>query len=880
MNRLTLLLCASLAFACDDGGEAASTDSGFGDDGGGAGGEGGAGGAGGEGGTGGVGGEGGMGGGLPEGLSIPGLSAPVTVEFDEHGVLHITCEKDVDCVAAQGYFHAKDRFIQMDIARRFPSGRLSELVGSPTLDVDRASRHIIATVTGERMEEVLADNLDAPSRAAVEAYATGVNAWIADHKAGRNDAVLNDEYAFDLIDETRIDEWRIQDSMASTLLLVRQLTEDSAQELASGEAFAALPADQAYDAYGLRPGNPTTTIPANDGAATGTAKWWSIVDRQPELALARDALEKARLALGRRGPLAGTDFGSNNWVVGPSKSASGNALLSNDPHLGLSNPSVWYLVHMKSAEGLNVAGVSLAGMPGVLIGQNEHIAWGFTTTYFDMSDVYIETLTPDGGGVMFEGDEVPFIEREFTFELSGDEPVVETFRYVPHHGPVLSIDEEAGIAITLRWTGQDADTDGNYILALAKATSVDEAKEALKNLTTIGQNVVVADRGGNIGWFPYNRLPSRPWASAELPPWLPLPGDGSAEWGPSIPYEDLPQLVNPEQAFIATANNDMTGSVWDGDPTNDGVAALQNFAAPGYRIGQITKRLKAQDDHSRDTMNSIMADVHSLVGEQLTPLILASVDGREIEGGEALRAALMAWDFQCPTGLEGVDPMGPASADAVETASASGCSAFHVLYPRLRAAAFADEAAAADYEREAALSSIINLILRPAELSYQGWWDDVSTEDTEETMGDIVAAAMVDGQAFLVDALGEDPAEWRWGRLHTMTMRGNLFADAGINIFDHGPFANDGGLFTVDVGNPGRMGDDKFDHFSGPSMRFACEVPSDASPQCTMQLPGGQRLFRDSPHYDDLLQKWLVNEPIELQFDTHTSVETLTVMPQ
>jgi acyl-homoserine lactone acylase PvdQ len=231
-----------------------------------------------------------------------------------------------------------------------------------------------------------------------------------------------------------------------------------------------------------------------------------------------------------------------------------------------------------------------------------------------------------------------------------------------------------------------------------------------------------------------------------------------------------------------------------------------------------------------------------------------------------VRDALAAWDFDCPSGLDGVDPetATPVSGDAA--AASIGCAAFHVLLPRLVDGAMADELASSDLIARPFLVSFVNLVLRPDALQMGAdWWDDVSTDEPED-MAAIVAAAMNDAGAFLETTLGDDPDTWRWGRLHTVTLRANLFDDAGIPNFNNGPYVNDGGWFTVDVANPSGMYRDDYAHRSGASMRFACDLPADAPVACTLQVPGGNVHFRDDPHYDDQLKKWLVNEPFDLHF--------------
>ena len=823
----------------------------------------------------------------PEGsILVPGLSGTVDVRFDDYGILHLKCAVEADCMAVQGYYHAAHRFVQMDVGRRFPSGRLTELVGAIVLDTDKGTRHTISTRDGGSVAQQLWDGADARSKAGIEAYTRGVNAWLDDLRNDRNGAKLPDEYTFNLIaDPPRLDDWQPTDSINATLLVVRQLTDSSGDDLFRGAMFAALPPEQAFDLFGLMPPSRSTVLPReDDDSASAPAEWWRLIDAHRRLQPAKDALLAAARNAGPRAPMADVDFGSNNWVVSPTKTANGAALLSNDPHLGISTPPVWYLVNIESDDGLRVSGASMPGLPAVVIGQNDHLAWGFTTTFFDTADVYIEELSDDGTGVVFGGETVPFIEREETFDSHDAGQLSDTFRYVPHHGPVLSVDEEAGVAVTMRWAAQEADTDVNYLAALASATTVAEARDAVRNLTTVGQNVVVADRAGSIGWFPYNRVPSRPWASMDLPSFLPVPGDGSAEWDGFVDYDDLPQAVDPPAGYLATANNDMTGAQWDGDPANEGQAALQESTALGYRHERIIERLAATDQHTVETMNDIMSDVHSLAGERLVPHLLEATDGVELgEAGARARAALASWDFTCPSGLDGVDPenANPVDDDDVSAAS-TGCMVFHAVLPRIRRGAFGDELFAAGVGEGTAVPGyrpLYNLLLRPVDMATgEAWWDDVSTEDAVETRSDIIAEAMRGAGTWLSAQYGDDSDAWRWGREHTVTLRAPLFSDAGVEDYDHGPFVNDGGFYTVDVANPSATNSDGYFHRSGPSMRFACEAPADTPVRCTIQLPGGQRHFRDSPHYDDLLQKWLANEPVPLRADV-SGVDPTLVYP-
>ncbi len=819
--------------------------------------------------------------GTPDGgvvdLRIPELTGPVTVDFDEYGVLHASCQTDLDCVAVEGYFHAAHRFGQMDLRRRFPKGEIAGVLPlGPGIEQSRFGKTIFGIRNGDRISDQMWENASEETKALLEAYTRGVNAWIADLRNGTNGARLTDDWAH-LRDQ--VQDWEPQDSIACVLALIESLTNQSDYEITTGEVLASITATMAWDLYSLRPPSPSTILPAPGTlTALNQDRLRKIREVQGRLQMAKGALEQALRNIPKHAP----GLGSNNWVLGPSRTADGKALLANDPHLGLDFPSVWYLAHLDAKTNgtgqLHVAGASFAGLPGIVLGQNEQIAWGATTTFFDLADVYIETLNTAGDAVIFNGNEVPILERTFPIDVLGSQPINHVVRYVPHHGPILAEDPQMGVALSLKWTAQDATTDANFLWAMNTAQSVAEARTALENVTTVGQNWVVIDTGGNFGWFPYNHVPNRPWASAALPTWVPLPGDGSAEWEGVVPYADLPQAMNTTDGFVATANNDMTGHLADGDPTNDGQAAWQHFVAPGYRHERIVQRIMdGANAHTHATMQSIQADTHVLIGERLVPAILAAAPAADTltPEGALVLSALDAWDYECPTGLTTVDPSSAKDPDPSATASSIGCTAFHALFPRLQDAIFGDEIAQQGIDTPPRTSAIVFALTRPSEL-IGSYWDDVSTAGVE-TEADTIGRALDETGAYLTahPRLGADADDWRWGRIHTVTLTPPIFPPSS------GTYANDGGMFTIDVANPAGATD--FRQFSGPSMRFSCDADDTDGVRCSIELPGGQRHFSDSPHFADLLQRWLVNDPIPVRFvasDVQSaSVEHLTVQP-
>ncbi len=876
---------------------------------------------GGGGGSGGGGGGSGGSGPTPD-LRIPGLNAQATVSFDEQGVLHATCDTDADCATVHGYFHAKNRMWQMDLQRRVSRGSLATLIPPGGTGNDIFLRRYLSTAQGEPIEDAIWSTIDPDTKAIVEAYAVGVNAFLEDVRQGRNDATLTEEYRVPGVIggiET-IPAWDPRDTVAIARLLTWQLSDDSQEEVRLGNAFPRLPVDRAVALFTPAQATETFTMPASGVEFFGPqAPVFAM--RAPfsaeSIAAVQRRLEKAQRALaaaeeagrGLQPLLGGPDDarGSNNWVLAPGRTANGNALLANDPHLALSNPGVWYFVDLDSKSSgngtMHVAGGSFPGIPGVPIGRNENVAWGATVAYYDDTDLYVETLTADGSAVLFDEDgdgtpeEVAIITKDLEFGPPNNRQTV-TLKWVPHHGPILSEDPANRVAISARWTGHEPTNELKAFLDVARANTVDEAAEALKQFKVGAQNFVLADTTGRIGWYPHANVPIRSWASysqvdpsGTLPPWLPVPGDGTAEWEGYMASEDLPQMFDPPAGFIATANQDMTGASADGDPTNE-VPYLQAHYAAGYREARIVDRIEAgANAHTPETMLAIQADVYSLPGATLVPPMLAAIDtGALSADAQAVATALEDWEYGCPTGLATSDPEGPVSTDATEAKESIGCSAFHYLLSRVFNAAYGDE-----LER-AGIGGSGDEMIRPLTFSLvpgrtvgfdpDVLWDDLRTEDVTETRADILAKAFEDAAGELRRAFGADPNEWRWGRVHTITFRSelsDLAAASGIAGINDGPYANDGGFLTVDVANPPALArGSQFGHSSGASLRIVNELTGSGL-TTWLQVPGGQDLHRDSDHYGDLVDEWLVNEPFVLPFtqseEEAAAVETITVGP-
>ena len=420
-----------------------------------------------------------------------------SVYIDQYGIFHADCETDEDCAMAIGYFHARDRFVQMDLQRRLSTGRLAGVVNKPIVEglglldalIETATenRALYSTRDGQPAEEALVEGTDERTRRALDAYAVGVNAWLDDVRNDRNGAIWPAEFDNVALDYEPEDapDWTPEDSFATVFTLVGSLTNDEDEQLDAAEARMDINDNERFlDLWSLEPIKKSPVLEegtypptmASTKLTPKSKKAIPAIHRRARTVIARQRaqLEATQHLLRRLFPktnILGADVGSNNWVLGPSKTANGNSFLSNDPHLGLSQPAVWYVAHLDSKTNgsgtLHTAGVTLAGIATPVIGHNEDIAWGATNTGLDFTDIYIEKLVKNGEGepigVEFDGETVEFIRRDFTLTFTDGSTETRELLFVPHHGPVREIDTENDVAITLRWTGHDMDTDANYL---------------------------------------------------------------------------------------------------------------------------------------------------------------------------------------------------------------------------------------------------------------------------------------------------------------------------------------------------------------------------------------------------------------------------------
>lgn len=839
----------------------------------------------------------------PTEVAVDGLPGETEVIFDDHGFPHVYAPDVESAVFLQGYLTAQARFWQMDVFRRVAEGRLSEILGRATLETDVAMRASFTTRDGRRLEEALWEHtaeVDPDLADVLRAYAAGVNAWLADLRAGRNDASLPPEYTDGvLVSETpaTLDDWRPADSLAIGRLQAWSLSESVDSEIGLARIFASLPEDLRRDVFRSAPSSEATILPVDSAVSRVSRRAAFLPPSLPDAELLA-AIEESLARVSATNPIGDLSrgVGSNNWIVAPELSANGHAMLANDPHLALFNPPIWHVLQLEARDPVDgkpfgANGVIFPGLPGIILGHNDVGAWGATTSGFDVTDVYVEEVTTPSDypasprTVLFRGEQVPVLRIEEPFFIKGrPQPVMQVIEVVPHHGPMVPdpniSDAVVGLAATgmsFRWTGHELTNDARFLFDLSRARSTEEFFTALENFGTGGQNWIWADVSGDIAFSSQVLVPERP---AGVVPYLPVSGTGDAEWltdenGDTawIPADRLPRAVNPEEGYLSSANNDHVGNTLDNDPLNDDVYLGYSFAI-GFRQERIHEMLTNaagdRPDGAKITsadMSRFQYDHKSLEAARLLPFLFAAADNRPdlvtARMDEALDR-LAEWGVSKPgspafAALSGVDAhdlrddIAPRSQPVTEEEKqdAVATSIFVGWSTRLGRLVFTDDFAGTGIGRpggDDATRALLHILedvdriddaFRVHTLGENGestLWDDLDTPEVE-TRDEILLTALANGLDFLEAQFGDTAMDgWLWGLIHQVNFQ-HFIGQAGIPVFDLGTFAAPGARFTV---NPASysLNANSFTFSGGPSQRFVAVLDPDGI-RAVNTIPGG-----------------------------------------
>ena len=690
-------------------------------------------------------------------LRVAGLKSKVEIVRDPMGIPHIYADNADDLFFAQGYLHAQDRLWQMEFNRRVGFGTLSAVLGAAAIKQDRYLRTIGLGHAARADMAVMSDEL----KHILQMYANGVNAFVNTHQ----DSL---PIEFTLLGFKPM-PWEPTDTIVLGKVMAMNLSGDYGADLLRSilvEQFGAAkmkellppyPASGPFIAPEMKEFKPRTrdSRPETLHYSIGTPNLTEVTSIET--------------SLGVHVPEAG----SNNWVIDGTKSTSGMPILANDPHLGIQIPVMWYGNGLHCLPGTNaclynVAGFTFAGVPGVLIGHNDRIAWGMTNVGPDVQDLFLEKIdaqNPSRYEYQGKWENIQVVEE--AIEVKGS--VSETMRVqITRHGPIMtSVLPGVTATLALEWTAlRDRSRLIESILMIDRARSWDEFRAALKLWDVPSQNFVYADVDGNIGYQMPGNIPIRGRGDGSLP----VPGwTGEYDWTGYIPFDELPFIFNPPAHFIATANNAVV-------PTTFAYLISTDWAAP-YRAQRIIDLLQAKEKLSTSDLKEIQSDAYSIPLVQLQKYVAAIFPESSLQ--QRAMQYIKTWDGQ-------------------QTTESIGGTIVAVIYQQLPAHMFANKMSkdvfagyqrACDYQRRV----VIALLDQPD----SEWWDDPTTPQ-KETRDNILKTSFAEAVDWLRNQFGDTPDEWRWSRLHTATFVHTLGSVPPLDrLFNVGPIPTRGGVFTL-----------------------------------------------------------------------------------
>ncbi|MFE7816238.1 penicillin acylase family protein [Streptomyces sp. NPDC057433] len=876
-------------------------------------------------------------------ITLEGLSGTVDVKRDDHGIPQIYASSDEDLFMAQGYVQAQDRFYEMDVRRHMTSGRLSEMFGESQVETDEFLR----TLGWDRIAQEEYDKTLSPAtKKYLDAYAKGVNAYLK----GKDGAAISLEYAaLGFTNDYKPGAWTPVDSLAWLKAMAWDLRGNMQDEIDRALMTSRLGPEQIADLYpaypysrnkpvvqegqyneltgtyeadgtgtgtgdgtgtGIGTGDGTGTDPGagtgttdpgtgvegaagTDGTAGGTAGTAGTGSSlESQLTGLQQVLQDLPTAVG----VNGDGIGSNSWVVSGKHTITGEPLLANDPHLSPALPSVWYQMglHCRSVSAecqYDVSGYTFAGLPGVIIGHNQDIAWGLTNSGVDVTDLYLEKVT--GEGYQYDGKVVPFTTREETIEVAGGDAQKIVVRET-NNGPLLSdrskdlvrtgkkatVDSAApdrgdGYGVSLRWTALDAGRTMDSVFAINRAKDWDGFREAAALFEVPSQNLVYADTEGHIGYTLPGRIPTRAEdhdGSVPAPGWNP-----DYAWTGWIEQDELPYEFDPDRGYIVTANQ----AVVDPDAYPYTLTTDWGYGARSQRINDlIQSKIKDGGKISTDDMRQMQLDNSSGMAKLLVPeLLKIDVDDPDVREAQKL---LEGWDYtqnadsaaaayfnsvwrnvlklafghKLPKELRvkgqclWVDPVNP-TGPAEERVKVRECG--------LREA---DQAQPDGGDR---WFEVVRTLMEDED---SDWWrtPKSGTRPGAENRDELFGRALIDARWELTAKLGKDIDTWSWGRLHRLFLKNQTLGTSGPDVvryaLNRGPWKLGGGEAAVNATGWNAAGG--YGVVWVPSMRMVVNL-GDLDKSRWINLTGASG-HAYSAHYVDQTDKWAEGELLEWSF--------------
>ena len=753
-------------------------------------------------------------------LKAPGLKEKVEIYRDSMAVPYIFANNDEDAAFALGYIHAQERMFMMDLVRRAGAGRLSEILGEETIPFDKMFR----TVGINRTVEKIKNKMNPAALKLLEAYSEGVNLYI---KQAKNKYT----FEFDMLGY-QPEEWKPEHSLTVIRMMAWELNISWWTDISFTELIQKLGRENVEEILPDYPENAPMIIPDHLKKFTAIKRSFLETDKQ------------FRKFMG----MNGTHIGSNSWVVNNTMSSSGKTIIANDPHLAFSVPGKWYAAVIKSPDW-DVAGVTLPGVPGIAIGKNKNISWVLTNIMNDDSDFYFEEFDSSSTKYLLDDKWRDLRIIEDTIFVRGGDPVDFVIKET-HRGPVVSEIHTFNIVynenhttyppISMRWIGNEISDEAYAFLKINKAANWNEFKSAVKMFNVPGQNFVYGDIEGNIGYVFGGALPLRGNGTVNSTTFVFDGTTSKSDWTGLLNRDRVPVLFNPNQNFIASANN---------KTVKDFKYHITNLWEPSSRIDRITELLKSKEEHSVDDFMLYQMDIVSPYAKNIVSYFLSAFDSIDVTDDKLSLCLqlLKDWDYKL---------------DKFAQAPAIYLTTFKFLLQNT----FLDEMGDDLFNQYVFLANVPYRSIQQLLESPNSYWWDYTTTSEVENRDDIIRNSFSDALAYLQDQLGNKVRDWQWGKLHKVLFKhpfsGNFsLLDKFINL---GPYevGGDGTTifnteypFSASIEEIPMFRHDTFENDLGPSLRYIYDF---ANPdEFYLTLTTGQSGNIMSDHYRDMSLLWL-----------------------
>ena len=731
-------------------------------------------------------------------LSIGGLNKSVDIYTDTYGVPHIFAQNEEDLFYAAGYYAARDRLFQMSVVNYSVRGELAYAFGDELIKSDVYLRTWRIHDTAKK----LVGELNKETVDLIGAFCAGINYRIKE--------VYNDLPIEFKLTGMKPPVWNPAIVTGYSRMMAREMSSSWKPEVVFGAIENYFGKDKLREIYPYY-GDSHPTIAENKNIKK---EIFSTIMSQ-EL-----YLEKT---LGYISSAAG----SNNWVVSGSRTKSGKPLLANDPHLGFTQPPRWYEMHLKGGR-FNVSGLCLAGIPMPIIGQNEHIAWGFTNSMVDDMDFFTETINPNNKNqYLYDGKWQDMKIVKETIKLKNNRDTTVTIR-LTHHGPIITdvhnLLKDENMALSMAWTGNWLTKEIDGLFGLATSKNWSDFSRSVQQFGVPGQNIVYADVEGNIGWRPAVFLPIRKEGFSLTP----RPGDDpSYDWSGIVPFKKMPFLFNPKKGYIATANNKTIDDTFP--------YYISGLWADPSRAQQIVARLDTMEKATVDEMKSIQLDHTSLFAKEITPYLLSIKTGSETGKLKKAMGLLENWNF-------------------VESPESKGALVFHSVLRQVVISIFGDELELLGDKYLDAFTSMKYLHNRSLRKiladGNSSWIDNIRTRENIETLEEILKTAFINGVKDIERVAGQNINNWQWGRAHYLTHKHKIGSKKTLDWifgFNVGPYLSGGSDKSPNAGSYSFS--DPYAQTAGASMRRVVDFSNLNETQ--QIIPTGQSGLYNSKHYDD-----------------------------